>query len=495
MPIGVLVNEKDESLYVNSTIVSPILAIIGTATKGPVNTPTLCTSQKDFKNKFGLLNPKAYGTYAAQWYLQQVSRVYYIRVADSTTAAKATVTIPGTSTTSTTISDLIKLETVDVGTYYTNYVVIVSNATTSKFDLTIKKSVNGNTLYTFKDVTLDSNSNNYIGTLLNNTFINLKEITDVNATVTNGTYTISGGNNGFDDIKDEIVSALDSIKSSNYQLDLLSIPGVSDAAVIQAALTTCEYRGDTLYLVDPPANLTFEEVADWCNGSGSYDDHTQFNSSFGACYWAWQYVYDEINDQEVLVPPSVVVAPAIARSESISKPWFAPAGLTRGLIKNVLRSEHAPDATEVEYLYDTPNCINSIITHETSGLTVWGQKTLWRNDTALDRVNVRRLVTYIKRIVKRTCQFLVFEPNDSTTWIQFEDLLDPVFRSLVQNRGLYEYKIVPLKHTVSDDDINNSRMPAQILIKPTKSAEYIPIDIVLTSTGVEFSSYISNLTD
>lgn len=492
MPIGVLVNEKDQSLYVNSNIVSPILAIIGTATKGPVNVPTMCTSQKDFKSKFGLLNPKAFGTYAAQWYMAQVSRVYYVRIANSD-AAPASVTIPGTSSTGTTIDDLIKIETNDVGTFYDDYVLLVENATPDSFDLTIKTSVKGSVLYKFSGVTLDESSDKYLGTLLNDTFLSLKTISDITATVNNGTYTVVGGNNGFDNITDEAVAALDTLKSSNLQLDLLTIPGISDAAVVAAALSMCENRGDTLYLVDPPAHLSYEEVCDWVNGSGEFDDHTKFNSSYGACYWAWQYIYDEVNDQEVLAPPSVLVAPAIARSENLSKPWYAPAGLTRGLIRNALRSEHAPSDTEVDFAYD--NNVNSIITHETSGLTVWGQKTLWRNDTALDRVNVRRLVTYIKRIVKRTCQFLVFEPNDSTTWIQFEDLLEPTFRSLVQNRGLYDYKIIPLKYTVTDDDIDNSRMPAQILIKPTKSAEFIPIDIVLTNTGAEFSTFVQNAAD
>jgi phage tail sheath protein FI len=350
---------------------------------------------------------------------------------------------------------------------------------------------NGTLVYTFTGVTLNSTDSKYIGTILSSYFINLKTIQDTTAKITNGTYTITGGNDGTTDIKDEVVKAFDTLESSNYIYDLLVVPGIYDAAVVSAGLSMCESRGDALYLIDPPSGLTYEGVTDWINGANTYTDHTAFNSSFGACYWAWQYIYDAINDENVLVPPSVLAAPSIARSEKLSKPWFAPAGLTRGLVKNGLSTEHDPDESEVDYLYE--NNINCIINHETAGLTLWGQKTLWRSDTALNRINVRRLVTYIKRIVKKTCQFLLYEPNDATTWTQFDDLLDPVFRSLVNNRGLYDYDIVPMKYTVSDNDIDNSKMPGQILIKPTKAAEWIPIDVVLTATGVEFTSLVSNV--
>lgn len=487
MPINAVVNEKDQSLYVNSNVVSPVLAIIGTATKGIVGEPVLCSSQREFIDKFGRFNENSYGVYAAMWYLAQVSKLYYVRVAGDS-AKKSKVDIKGESTSSTVITNLIELETNDVGTFYDGYVIEISNSAENKFDLKIKTSETGNVLYTFEDVSLVDTSPNYIGKVLKPTFLNVKTISDVTATTTNGVYTLVGGDNGFEEFDSAAITALKKLESSTYVLDLLTIPGVSSASVVAAGLTACETRGDTLYIVDPPASLDYEEVADWANGSGTFDDHTKFNSSHGTCYWGWQYIYDEVSKKEVLVPPSVVVAPAIARSEAISEPWFAPAGLTRGLVKNVIRSEYAPNDVEVNFLYEEPNSINSIITHEISGLVLWGQKTLWRNDTALNRINVRRLVTYIKRIVKRTCQYLLFEPNDSTTWIQFEDLLDPTFRSLVKNRGLYEYKIIPMKYTITPDDIDNSRMPAQILIKPTKSAEFIPIDIVITSTGVEFSN-------
>lgn len=491
MAIGVVVNEKDYSLYTNSKAVKPVIAIIGTATKGPVNVPTLCVSQKEFKETFGDLNTKCYGTYAAIYYLAASSRVYYTRIA-ADTAVKAKVTIPGTADT-TIVEDALVLETAEVGSFYNGYSVIISNSDSLGFDLTIKTSGTSGTVVLAKTkLSLDDTSESYVGLALKDSFINLKTIGNTSVTLTNGTYLVADGNDGSDSITDltsKAITALEGLNTDIYELDLLTVPGITEPAVVHKGLQVCELRGDTLYIVDAPQGMTYKEVITWHNSS--QETSAAFNSSFGALYWSWQYIYDDVNSQEVLVPPSVLVAPVYARSEEMSKAWYAPAGLTRGLIKNALRSEIVPDSAVVELLYTAPNNINCIITHPTAGLVVFGQKTLWREDTALDRVNVRRLVTYIKRFVKRVCQFLVFEPNDRTTWNQFEDLVTPPLESLVTNRGLYAFKVVKGADIITDADIDNYRMPGQILIKPTKSAEYIPIDIVITATGVEFSSLIS----
>ena len=491
MTIGVAVNEKDYSLYTNSTAVEPVLAIIGTATKGPLNTPTLCISQKNFKETFGDLNPKCYGTYAAIYYLAESSRVYYTRIA-SDAVAKSTVSIPGVDG-STTVENSLVLEVTEFGSFYNGYSVVISNSDGTSFDLLVKTSSSLSTvILKSTGLSLNPSSERYVGTILKDSFINLKTSTAESVTLTNGTYTLSGGNDGsdsIDDLKSEAITALSLLNTDIYTLDLLEIPGITDPAVVHAGLTTCEERGDTLYIVDPPKSLTYQEAIVWHNSS--QETSAAFNSSFGCLYWSWQYIYDNVNSETVLVPPSVVVGPVFARSQNMSKAWYAPAGLTRGLIKNALRSETVPDSKVVDLMYTSPNNINCIITHPTAGLVVFGQKTLWREDTALDRVNVRRLVTHIKRFVKNVCQFLVFEPNDRTTWNKFEDLVTPSLESLVSNRGLYDFKVVRGEKIVTDADIDNYRMPGQILIKPTKSAEYLPIDIVITATGVEFSSLIT----
>lgn len=492
MPVGVKISEIDASLYSNSSYASPVLAVIGTATKGPIGKPILCISQKDLKSKFGLQNPNCYGMYAANYFLAEVNRCYYVRVANDNAAA-STITIPGTTNTSSTVENLLTIEASTPGTFYDGYSVVISEATTESFTLAIKDTL-GKVLYNYKGVNLNETSENYIGNVLKDSdIIKLKETkitSGTTYTVTNGTYTLANGNNGITGLaSSKYISALDTLLPDTLDVELIVTPGVSDPEVIQKGLNIAELRGDSLYIIDPPAGLGYEETIAWHNGTGDSNTHAIFNSSFGALYWSWQYIYDEVNSQEVLVPPSVVVPAVFARSEAKTKPWYAPAGLTRGLLKNVLRSEFNPDSDQVDIMYTDPNNINPIITHPTSGLAVFGQKTLWRQPTSLNRVNVRRLVTYIKKLTKDVCQYLVFEPNDTVTWNNFQDLINPRLRSIKDNRGLYDYKIVKGEDIVTTDDIDNYRMPAQILIKPTKSAEFIPVDIVIKSTGTNFNEY------
>lgn len=490
MPVGVRVREVDRSLYTTMGGNSPVAAIIGTATKGPVNQPTLVQTQIQFKNIFGLINPKHFGTYAAQWYLAESAQLYYIRVADSKTMQSAEAKIK-------TIKESVEneagivLESNEVGSYYNGYAVHISTVD-NKTSLKIVTREPERTLLFIKDVTLDKDA---LALELEPTPFRLKSMEAATAKLVDGVYTFENGNDGTDDeaaLLNEMVTALQLLKDDVYGLDLMAMPGVSDPAAIQAALALCEQRGDTLFIADTPPNLDPQGVADWHNGKGE-NNHAEFNSSHGAMYYPWVYIYDEINAEEVLVPASVAALAAIARSENISRPWYAPAGLTRGLVRNIVRAERVIGTADADFLYEMPNNINSIITHQTAGLVLWGQRTLYRQDTALNRINVRRLITHIKRSVTRVCQSLVFEPNDRITWAIFEDTLNPFFRGLVAQRGIYDYYIVPLSETVTDLDIDNGRMPAQILIKPTKAAEFIPVDIVITNTGAELTNMVGSV--
>lgn len=683
MAIGTITREVDSSLYTNVTNTSPVLAVVGAATMGEVGVPTLCTSLKDFRGKFGSLNPECMAPYAAEWYLKKVARIYFVRAAGSS-AAKGKVAIPGTkinhivpdpiepeketlaftevfqaagdtvtenleranvlvnelsiylngdpmdyvdtvdgvatykvdegatatitlatgelNITSVADSDMIIVnyaqevtkgfdateevatmvaetteysftlehppvyvdkvtigdtdyevanggdeaiatnededfsvivnyatgevtievaepvadevikvaymwgedipeqpeeydETVEVEsvftlatneltTNYNDYQVIIANvAEDGAFDITIRLNEDADPIVKLTNVTLDAEADNYIGAKILDTAFNLYKIDDVTATVTAGTYLVAGGDNGLEGIDASISKCLEALNDTNMSIDLLSIPDSQSASIITQGLSLCETRGDTLYLVDTPPHLAYDEAIKWVSGKGDYDDHAAFNSSYGACYYAWQYIYDSVNDVNVLVPPSISVAPVIAASELATEAWYAPAGMSRGVLENTLSSEFKPTDDEVNALYEAR--INPIITHDTAGLVVWGQKTLLGKTTALDRINVRRLMTYVKRLVRNVCQFLTYEPNDTTTWAMFQDMLDPYFRSIVENRGMYAYKIVPMEETVSDADIDNNQMPGEIWIKPTKSAEYIPISLIITSTGVE----------
>jgi phage tail sheath protein FI len=155
-----------------------------------------------------------------------------------------------------------------------------------------------------------------------------------------------------------------------------------------------------------------------------------------------------------------------------------------------LKSEHNPDDGERALLYGTPgNNVNPIIKHPQAGIAIFGQKTLQRMPSATDRVNVRLLLNHLRKVIAGTAAYLAFDPNEATTWNEFEDLIEPTLRSIRDKRGLYDYRIQMDSTTVTPDHIDGYAMPGKIYIKPVKAAEDIPISFIITRTGAEFLTY------
>lgn len=488
MPIGPVVKEQDFSSYVRG-ISTTSCGIVGTATKGEIGVPVLCTSQLDFYNKFGNTNPNCLGVYAGNYYLREGNKLWYVRLA-SDNAVESTVSVKAVLDT-TEVADGLKLKSATKGTYYDGYKVVISNVDSSNctFNISIKDA-KSNTVEFYKNVNLDATSDNYVVKVLADSELKVESVSDAvtkNHVLVEGEYTFAGGNDGVTGVTSaDYATAVEKLASSNYSPDIISTPGISDAGCIVSCLQSAESCG-ALYLVDPPQGLTVQQVADWHNGKGTYVDHAPFNSSYGALYYSWQVIHDNVVDQDVVVPPSVVVAPTIAKSDLDAEVWYAPAGLTRGLIKNAIKSETVVDDAQRDFLYEDGNVVNCIITHPTAGLAIFGNRTLQRTDTATDRINVRRLLNYLRKVVDSACEYLVFEPNDETTWNAFEDLIEPTLQGIKAKRGLYDYKVIMDENTVTDGDIDNYCMPGTLYIKPTKAAEYIPISFKITSTGADFS--------
>lgn len=484
MKLGSYAVEQDYSQYVAKAS-DIIYGIVGTATKGEVGVPTVVTSPSDLVNKFGNISPDCLGLYAASYFLNQSSKLWYVRAA-SESAAASQVKLAGINAEGTEVADALLLDANSKGTSYDGYIVMVSNVseTEDTCTLVIKNRV-GNTLETINSLSFGSAE-----TTFESKYLVFKSKSSVAIKLKAGEYVLSGGNDGISDIDSgDFITAGNKLASDNIDINLFSVPGVSDDAVVVSMLQMAETRGDCLYLVDPPNNLTPDAVADWHNGEGAYSS-TKLNSSYGALYYSWQRIYDPVNKVYVEVPPSVPVAPAYAYSAKVSEVWYAPAGLKRGTISGVLKPVTSPDTGAMDNLYTGSNSVNCIINDPQVGLCIFGQKTLSRLDSALNRVNVRMLLNYLKRVVVAACRHLTFEPNDRVTWNNFEDLIEPTLKSIKSRRGIYDYKIVKGSAIVTDEDIDNYRMPCKIMIRPTKAAEEIPIYFTITSTGADFNDVL-----
>lgn len=280
-------------------------------------------------------------------------------------------------------------------------------------------------------------------------------------------------------------------KSEAFDLNLLTVPGVSLPAVLNEVIDICQTRHDCVAIVDPPLGLSAQEVTDWHNGTGAYSGlHDAFTSSFAALYWPWVRSYDPYTKRELLLPPSCSVPGRYAYSDSVGEAWFAPAGIQRGTIPNALGTERIVTQGDADLIYGpgNGNAINPIMTFAKDGVVVYGQRTMQRFPSALDRVNVRRLMCEIEKNISRSVRGLVFEQNDASLWAQFVNIVEPYLANLKGRRALEDFLVVCDATTNTPQRRNNNEMNAKIYVIPTKSAEKLLLDFTLLASGVSLSS-------
>ena len=209
------------------------------------------------------------------------------------------------------------------------------------------------------------------------------------------------------------------------------------------------------------------------------------NSSYAAAYWPWLQTQSATGKNE-FVPASVVIPGVYAFTDGATAPWFAPAGLTRGGIPNVIQAERKLTRSQRDTLYNAN--VNPIATFPGSGIAVFGQKTLQKAASALDRVNVRRLLITLKKFVSDVSRNLVFEQNTNVTRNRFLAQVNPYLESVVQQQGLYAYRVVMDDTNNTSDVIDRNQLIGQIFIQPAKTVEYVILDFTIEPTGATFGA-------
>ena len=263
-----------------------------------------------------------------------------------------------------------------------------------------------------------------------------------------------------------------------YDINLLYIPGLTSAdhsSLVTQALEMCENRGDCFVIVDPVLyNSGISQVT---------TEGTKFNSSYGAMYWPWIQVSDDTGMNR-WVPGSVGAAEVFAFNDKTKHPWFAPAGLNRGVINAVQAERKLLNSTR-DTLYR--NRINPIATFPGQGVTIFGQKTLQKKSSALDRVNVRRLLIAVKKFIASSSRFLVFEQNTPSLRKEFLAIANPFLEKVQSKSGLNAFKVVMDNTNNTSDTIDRNQLIGHIFLQPTKTAEFITIDFTIQRSGAEFS--------
>lgn len=273
-----------------------------------------------------------------------------------------------------------------------------------------------------------------------------------------------------------------------FDISLLVIPGSSSGPVIAQGLQLCESRGDCLYIIDPPFGLRPQQVVDWHNGMLFSDLTAAINSSFGALYFPWLKIFDQFNGTEIFIPPSGHAASVFARTEDLAEIWFAPAGLNRGRLITALDTEVDLTQGERDLLYGFNNAVNPIVNFPQDGITIFGQRTLQRRDSALDRVNVRMLLIFIKKNAVTLLRNFIFEPNDITTRVQVQSVLDSFMSDILGRRGVTAYKVIVDETNNTPERIDRNELHVAIFLKPTRAIEFVVLNLVILRSEQSFAS-------
>ena len=276
------------------------------------------------------------------------------------------------------------------------------------------------------------------------------------------------------------------------EFNVLAVPGVSHRDVVTEVINVSQnVRADCIALIDPPLGLDKDEVIDWHNGDlTSYPDAptVALDSSYATLNWSWGRVYDEYNEQYMWLPPSGFVAAAFAYTDRTAAPWFPAAGETRGRL-DMLEVEYSPSREDREDLcpiFSGDNRVNPIVDFYDGGPTLYGNRTLQRKWSFLTDVHVRRLLLHAEKLCATSVKYLVFEPNDPTTWKKFETVCNKHLADIAAARGLERFEVQCNESTNSTLYRNTRRMKGKLFLTPIGAAEGIEMDFSIFASGAEF---------
>jgi hypothetical protein len=293
--------------------------------------------------------------------------------------------------------------------------------------------------------------------------------------------------------------AIDSVADPELvECNLMALPGVTNPGVVGHLMNVAEARGDALAIVDLPGGYVpaHEGTQNESQRLGSTDSTVNglrlraLNTSYACTYYPWVSVVDPDSGAPLWVPPSIPALGTMASSTKKSELWFAPAGFNRGGLTEgsaglqVTGVREKLSGKQRDKLYE--NNVNPIASFPSEGIVIFGQKTLQVTPSALDRINVRRLVIYLRKEISRISARLIFDQNVQVTWQRFLSQVNPLLESVQSRFGVSKFKVVLDESTTTEDLVDRNIMYAKVFIAPTRSAEFIAIDMIITKTGASF---------
>ncbi len=304
-------------------------------------------------------------------------------------------------------------------------------------------------------------------------------------------YTYEEFTDAYTDNVDAFKAGIDTMASpEDVDINLFVTPGVdfsNNQSIITYALDMIEDRADSLYIIDSP-RITVGTEKGTPEELVSNLETTGIDSNYAATYWPWIQIEDNSSNIYTYQSPTLMVVRAMAFTDNVAAPWFAPAGLNRGLAGGgIIRADIKLTKNDRDTLYQ--GRINPIATFVQQGVSIWGQKTLQNRQSALDRINVRRLLLQVRRLIAAASLTLVFEQNDQTLRDQFLAKVEPILLQIQNQRGLTAFKVVMDDSNNTPDTIDRNTLVGKIQLKPTRTAEFLDLTFQVLPTGAKFEDF------
>lgn len=305
------------------------------------------------------------------------------------------------------------------------------------------------------------------------------------------TYTYEEFTDAYTDNVNAFKAGIDTMASpEDVDINLFATPGVdfsNNQSIVTYALDMIEDRADSLYIIDSP-RITVGTEKGTPEELVSNLETTGIDSNYAATYWPWIQIEDNSSNIYTYQSPTLMVVRAMAFTDNVAAPWFAPAGLNRGLAGGgIIRADIKLTKNDRDTLYQ--GRINPIATFVQQGVSIWGQKTLQNRQSALDRINVRRLLLQVRRLIAAASLTLVFEQNDQTLRDQFLAKVEPILLQIQNQRGLTAFKVVMDDSNNTPDTIDRNTLVGKIQLKPTRTAEFLDLTFQVLPTGARFEDF------
>lgn len=311
-----------------------------------------------------------------------------------------------------------------------------------------------------------------------------------------GTYDYVSGLNGdlssTDSFSDAAVKAamIGNAASSNgiysflkedIDISIMAIPGVTEQNIVNNAISIAADSQEFLFVTNPPLGITSPQNAiAWSNGTNE-GRTAALNNSYACVYWPWVKLFNTFTQVDEYISPDIFAIRQMAFTDNNFDAWFAPAGLVRGRLTKPVDVEMVLTQGDRDALYGPGNVINPVQKFATEGIVLWGQRTTQRTATALDRINVRRLMIVIRKMLIASTRQFVFEPNDAATWKRITNAVEPMMADIKSRRGITDFKVICDSSTNTPIRIDRSELWCKVILQPTKAAEVIVFELNLTS--------------